>query len=311
MSRTLSNFVADHKPAIETALYENLPLSRQRFAARLNDALQYAVFPGGKRWRPLLTLLAGRLVGATEESFLPAACAVEYLHTSSMILDDLPCMDDADRRRGKLALHLAFDESTALLTALALMNHSYSLFVQTCEAAERSGALITLAAECLGANGMIGGQVVDLELAGACLGRADLVSRNLKTTALMRLMMTAGAIAQGASATALQALVQYGEALGAAYQICDDLLDEVGEPEYVGKTVRQDQRHLRQTFLSEYGQQRAQRMATEIIEKGIACLSQEFGNRAEVILLSEAARMIVDSKPLPAQNCPHEVVAIR
>ncbi|MFN7927721.1 MAG: polyprenyl synthetase family protein [Blastocatellia bacterium] len=314
MSRDLSNYIAEHKSEIEAALWENLPLSRQRFARRLNEALQYAVFPGGKRWRPFLTLLAGSLGGATEKSLLPAACAMEYLHTSSMILDDLPCMDDADLRRGRLALHMAFDESTALLTALTLLNQSYALLVQTCVAAgqaENAGALITLAADCIGADGMIGGQMVDLELGGTCLSQADLMSRNLKTTALMQLMMTVGARAQGATASVLQALAQYGEALGAAYQICDDLLDESGTPESLGKPLRQDERHLRPTFISEYGRQGAQRMAGEMVAAGIACLRKEFGNSYEVSLLAEAAMMIADSKPLITSTCTREVASLR
>lgn len=314
MSRTLADYIIRYKSDIEVALHENLPLSNQRFAGRLNEALHYAVFPGGKRWRPVLTLLAGQLAGATAQSLFPAACAMEYLHTSSMILDDLPCMDDADLRRGKLALHLAFDESTALLTALALMNHSYGLLAHICEAVgrpEQGGRLIALATNCIGADGMIGGQVVDMELVGTRLGYAELASRNLKTTALMRLMMTAGAVALGAPVSAQQALAQYGEALGAAYQICDDLLDETGAEEFLGKPPGQDQRHLRPTFAREYGLQAAHRMAAEMIEAGIQSLKKEFGKPQEVILLAEAATLIVGRQTQLTPNCSCEVLAVQ
>ncbi len=272
MSNYLPKFIVQYKSEIENSLFENLPLSQQRFAARLNGAMEYAVFPGGKRWRPVLTLLSGILAGAQVKNLFPAACAIEYLHTSSMILDDLPSMDDADMRRGKLALHLAYDESTALLAALALMNHSYALLAQACTKSGNDAAasqLISLAADCIGADGMIGGQVIDLELRGTCLGMETLVSRNLKTTALMRLMMTSGAISAGATEADIQALAKYGEALGSAYQICDDLLDEIGDPGIIGKAVKQDRRHLRPSFVSEYGIVGAQKMAQEIIEDGV------------------------------------------
>lgn len=297
MSNNLQKFVARYKPDIENSLAENLPLSNQRFAARLNRAMQYAIFPGGKRWRPVLTLLGGRLAGAPINSLLLVASAIEYLHTSSLILDDLPSMDDADRRRGKVALHLAFDESTALLTALALMNHSYALLTQACKQsgnAESIERIISLATDCIGVDGMIGGQIVDLELRGACLGMENLVSRNLKTTALMRLMMMSGAITVGASEGKLRALASYGDALGAAYQIGDDLLDEVSDSAIVGKPVKQDRRHLRPNFVGEYGTGGARKIALEIIEDGVECLKQQFGDSFEVALLAEAAKVIID-----------------
>ena len=195
MSQSLKQFDARYRACIEKELLRNLPTSHQRHTERFNDALAYAVFPGGKRWRPLLTLIGGFIVHAPLQSLLPAACAIEYLHSSSMIIDDLPAMDDADLRRGKPTLHLAYDESTALLTSLALMNHSYSLLSLACRRAgnsEASSRLILDATECIGANGMIGGQVVDLELRDDVAGTEGLASRNLKTTALMRLMLTCG-----------------------------------------------------------------------------------------------------------------------
>ena len=140
---------------IEDALQDFLPLSRLESAARLNDAIHYAVFPGGKRMRPLLTLLGARIAGVPLDDALPAACAVEFLHTSSLIFDDLPSMDDAALRRGSATLHLVFGEDIALLAALALLNQAYALFgSNTCLLAE--------AVACIGSNGMIGGQALDL-----------------------------------------------------------------------------------------------------------------------------------------------------
>ena len=241
MNTLLENFIKQYQSPIETHLLKNLPLTCQRGARRYNDALHYAIFPGGKRWRPLLTLLGGNVIGASPSSLYATACAIEYLHTSSMIIDDLPAMDDADLRRGKPAMHLAYDESLAILVSLALMNHSYLLLATTCAQAnhqDKTGQLIMQATACIGANGMIGGQVVDLELLEDSTDGDTLESRNLKTTALMRLMMTAGAISSNACDGDIFVLAKYGEAIGTAYQIYDDLLDVLGESRAIGKTPK-------------------------------------------------------------------------
>lgn len=214
MTEQLANFIAAHQPALAAALQRWLPLSDRAGAESLNEALRYAVFPGGKRLRPMLTLIGTRLVDGDLQQALPAACAIEFLHTSSLILDDLPAMDDADLRRGRPTVHLIYGESMALLASLALFNQAYALLAH---AACQSGApalvekLMGKAAYCLGADGMIGGQAVDLELRSGSVGPEALASRNLKTTALMRLTMTAGAIAGGASEAEVTALARFGE----------------------------------------------------------------------------------------------------
>ncbi len=313
MNTPLQNFIHQYRPLIEKQLLEHLPLSRQRGTARFNEALHYAIFPGGKRWRPILTLLGGKIVGVSPQDIYPAACAIEYLHTSSMVIDDLPAMDDADLRRGKSAMHLAYDESTAMLVSLALMNHSYSLLAATCQQANHgasTGRLIMQAAEWIGGDGMIGGQVIDLELRGGSSGRDKLSSRNLKTTALMRLMMTSGAIASNAYEVEIKALSRFGEALGTAYQIYDDLLDELGETRIIGKTPKQDQRHSCPTYVSEYGASGAQQLAVKILKEGNEILRQQFGDCLEVELLIEAAQMIISVHSLALRSNQYECVAV-
>jgi geranylgeranyl pyrophosphate synthase len=298
MSTLLQRFVSQHRHKIEEALIEHLPLSHQSRTHKYNEALHYAIFPGGKRWRPVLTLLGGMLVGASPQAIMPAACAIEYLHSSSMIIDDLPAMDDADVRRGKPSLHLAYDESTAMLVALGLLNHSYSLLALTCQNAghkEMTGRLITLASEWIGADGMIGGQTVDLELRGRYWDRENLASRNLKTTGLMCLMMTAGAIAMNAYEEEISSLCKFGESLGMAYQIYDDLLDELGVSGLIGKPLKQDERHNSPSFVSEYGIRDAQNIAIQFINDGKKGLRGQFGNTQEVQWLSEVADMIIAS----------------
>src|SRR5262245_58264083 len=244
----LTNFIAGAMPMIEAALEQSLPLSARHGAERLNEALRAAVFPGGKRWRPILTLLGTMTAGGSAQSALPIACAIEFLHTSSLILDDLPAMDDAQMRRGRAALHLLYGEGFALLAALALLNQAYALLARA--GTER---LIAESARCIGTDGMIGGQAADLDIRASGGNSHALASRQLKTTALARLTIIAGAVADGADERDVAALARYGECLGAAYQICDDLLDELGESATIGKNVGQDARHLRPTFTAQLG----------------------------------------------------------
>lgn len=296
MTERLSAYVSRHRQSVEAALEEYLPLSSQPHARRLNDALHYSLFPGGKRWRPLLALLGAELTGARACDAMPVACAMEFLHTSSIIFDDLPAMDDAAVRRGRSALHCVFGESLALLAALALMNESYALLSRTardhgmCRASAR---LMEEAARCIGTDGMIGGQAVDLALQGAGQGTEAMISRNLKTTALMRLTMMAGAVACGAPENDAAVLGEFGESLGMAYQICDDLLDELAEPELLGKPAKQDLRHCRSNYAAELGVEGAHRLAGSLIEEATSSLRERFGNRPEVDLLSDSAVIIL------------------
>lgn len=278
---------------IEEALREHLPLSSRPGTQRLNEAITYSVFPGGKRIRPALALIAAKLVSDDITGALPAACAVEFLHTSSIIFDDLPSMDDADIRRGCPALHIAFGEDVAMLAALSLLNQSYALLACASSRSEIMVRLITEAASAIGSNGMIGGQAADLELGSGCGSVEAFATRNLKTTALMRLTMIAGAMACGANIDDCSALSLYGECLGAAYQIRDDILDETGESRITGKPAKQDARHLRSNFLCELGMEGAYNLAASFIEQGKAAISDRFGIREKVILLTDTADLIM------------------
>lgn len=286
MSEELFDFIARHRRIIDDALAERLPLSSQLGAERLNDALEYAVFPGGKRLRPVLTLLGARVVGGSVEQALSAACAVEFLHTSSLILDDMPSMDDAGLRRNRAALHLVYGEAVATLAALALLNRAYALF------GEIGARLILEATRAIGEEGMIGGQAADLELGIEGGAQDGLRSRSLKTTALMSLTMSAGAIACDAAENDICALAEFGERLGAAYQVRDDLLDEFGDSCLTGKPMKQDARHLRRSFVAELGVEGANRMALSLIEQGKTTITGRFGDRREARLLVEAADII-------------------
>ncbi|MCA1632275.1 MAG: polyprenyl synthetase family protein [Acidobacteria bacterium] len=290
-SDQFSTFVASNRPRIEGALNEWLPVSMAPGTERFNEALRYAVFPGGKRLRPHLTLLGSGLGGASDEQALTLSCAVEFIHTSSLILDDLPCMDDAGLRRNSPALHIVFGEGVAVLVAVALLNQAYALLAGSARddaQAKRLPALISEAAGCIGSSGMIAGQAAELALSGARADESALSSRDLKTTALMRLMMIAGGIISGAPDVEVAALATFGECLGRAYQIYDDLADTLGDHQSTGKSVGQDLRHLRPTAVKGSSHAEVRKLAADILESGKNALAR-FDDRPEARLLRSAA----------------------
>jgi geranylgeranyl diphosphate synthase type II len=243
------------------------------------------------------------------------ACAAEFLHSSSLILDDLPSMDDASLRRGRPALHLVFGEGVALLASVALLNQSYALLAEAARGGDGHAccALVREAARCVGSDGMVGGQVVDLLTRSAETDAEALACRELKTVALMRLMMTAGALATGASAVDTRALADFGECFGRAYQLCDDVRDETCSCEATGKPSRQDARHLRASAVVCFGENGARDLAGQLIARGVSRLYDQFGARDEVMLLADAAYLLLDAPgaahvavtPLRESNATH------
>jgi geranylgeranyl pyrophosphate synthase len=258
--------------------------------------LRSAVFPAGKRVRAYLTMIAARLGGCSEEQTLKLACAIEFVHTCSLVLDDLPSMDDADLRRGRPALHLAFGEGTAILVATALLTRAYALFAQAA-VAERLPRLIEEVSRCLGSDGMIAGQAAELAFSGDRRAPNMLASRDLKTSALMRLMLAAGAIAAGRPEAEIEALASFGEILGRVYQIHDDLADIVGDRLSTGKSVGQDTRHhrpsqARSTLLREVRPDELARRAAGML-KGAKAMLDRFGDPPEAASLRGAADFVL------------------
>jgi geranylgeranyl diphosphate synthase type II len=203
-------------PRIEAALDQHFPGGTVAGADHLVDCMRYATFSGGRRMRPMLCLLGAGACGIGADAVLPVACAVEYLHTASLIYDDLPAMDNADRRRGMQPVHVRYGEGVALLAGLSLVAHALRMLAPW-------PRLSALAAQCVGHEGMSAGQAIDLRG-----GRRD-GNHYLKTTALFRLAVTAGAIAHGGDEAAIQALDRFGGRLGAAYQLMDDADDEFAQ----------------------------------------------------------------------------------
>lgn len=239
-------------------------------------AVRYSLLNCGKRLRPALTLGAAEIIAGDGAAAMPAACAIEMIHTYSLIHDDLPAMDDDDLRRGKPTLHKAFNEATAILAGDALCTHAFEL-------AARTGNLgvvreIALAA---GVNGMVGGQQRDLEAEGRQLTLEQLrVLHAGKTGALMRAAVRCGAIVAGADVAQLVALTAYGENLGLAFQIADDILNVTGTEAELGKAVGSDESRNKSTYPALVGLEQARALAEEAADAAVAAL-KDFGEEAD------------------------------
>jgi geranylgeranyl diphosphate synthase type II len=281
----LWDYIAAARPAVESALERHRPVAPAGVPTRFNEAARYALFPGGKRLRPVLTLLAAELAGGAAARVMPAAVAVEFIHTASLIFDDLPCMDNAAERRGKLSLHAEFGEGLAILVALSLLNASYGLVFQ-CETDAATGARAhrELVAG-IGANGMVAGQSLDLaEIALPVASAAQFESwRNLKTSALMLMALRVGAVLAGADDAQLAAVSRYAARLGDAYQISDDLLDLNEDAALAIHAARPA------TLAHAHGAAAAKKRVNTLAGEAKAALRQEFGDARPARLLGALA----------------------
>lgn len=221
MAKILLDFIQQHRLAIETELERRLPRGRLPQLDDLDGAIEHSLFTGGKRMRPVLCLASAAICGFAPAKALKVAVALEFLHSASLIFDDLPCMDGSVERRGAGTVHVRFGESAAVLAGLALLNETYALLAE----ADCTGELMRQATECIGVRGMIAGQCIDLKHQKAA-SLDELETPYLKTTALLKLALTAAPLSLGASQAAVQALAQYGHKLGMAYQLLDDELDQ-------------------------------------------------------------------------------------
>jgi geranylgeranyl diphosphate synthase type II len=242
------------------------------------------VFAGGKRVRPVLMLAACETVGGDLNQALPAACAMEMIHTYSLIHDDLPAMDDDDFRRGNPTNHKVYGEATAILAGDALLTEAFILLAGDQEHGDAAARLRVIheIATASGSRGMVGGQVVDMESEGK--GEIDLATLSYihthKTGALIRASVRAGAILGGATEQSLAALTHYGEAIGLAFQIADDILDVEGTTEELGKDAGSDQARGKATYPALVGLEASKARAQELVQMALDALSI-FDQRAE------------------------------
>ncbi|MBC9784893.1 polyprenyl synthetase family protein [Heliobacterium chlorum] len=279
---------------VDEALGRYLP-SEETYPAVIHKAMRYSIFAGGKRLRPILVLAGCRAVGGDEEKVLSAACALEMIHTYSLIHDDLPAMDDDDLRRGMPTNHKVFGEATAVLAGDALLTRAFGLVAEEAlrEGHEPARVLQVIAelAEASGTMGMIGGQVVDMESENRQidLSTMEYIHRH-KTGALIRSSLRIGAILGGGTDEEIRALSEYGDYLGLAFQITDDLLDIQGDQEKIGKPVGSDEKNNKATYPSLLGIEKAQEEACRVVQAAQESL-QMFEEKADI--LRELAKFLL------------------
>ena len=274
---------------VEAALARGLP-APQHAPLRLHQAMRYAALEGGKRVRPLLTFAAGELAGADPARLEVAACAVELIHTYSLVHDDLPCMDDDRLRRNKPTVHIEYDEATALLAGDALQALAFQLLSEHALADDPSVrlAMVNTLAVAAGSRGMAGGQAIDLEATGKTLSQAELEYMHVrKTGALISAAVKLGALCAGPCPAPLE---QYGRRVGLAFQVVDDVLDREASTATLGKTAGKDSKQGKPTYVSTLGVARARQFAEELRHGAHAAL-EGFGARA--LRLRQLADFIV------------------
>jgi geranylgeranyl diphosphate synthase type II len=272
-------FEADHA-AIEAALERILPAETTQ-PPSIHRAMRYSVFAGGKRIRPVLCLESARMFTASLDAAIDAGCALEFIHTYSLIHDDLPALDNDDLRRGKPTNHKVFGEAIAILTGDALLTLAFETLAKSpLEAERRVGVIAEIAAAAGTVNGMVGGQVMDVEAGGKPVSASELeyIHRS-KTAALIRASIVAGAIAGGAATEDVERLRRFGDNIGWAFQVVDDLLDVEESSAALGKTAGKDQAQQKATYPALYGIEKSRAIAAELEAKALAELDA-YGERA-------------------------------
>lgn len=266
-SPPIEAYVARWAPRIDATLDRLLPPAAAE-PRSLHEALRYCTLGGGKRIRPVLVLLGARAAGADETRYLGVATTVEMLHTYSLIHDDLPCMDDDDFRRGRPSCHKQFGEALAVLAGDALNTLAFEVAVRETPDPARAARVVLELARATGTSGMVGGQVVDLESEGLPPD-PDRVRwiHERKTGALLAASLRIGAVAAGASDEVEARLLRYGNRIGLAFQIVDDLLDEEGEAAELGKTPGKDREQGKQTWPAAFGAEAAREQATTLLRE--------------------------------------------
>ncbi|MBQ1211670.1 MAG: polyprenyl synthetase family protein [Clostridia bacterium] len=281
-----------HLALIERALPTYLPQPSGASAVTA-EAMQYACEAGGKRLRPVLVLEFARLCGGSPEKALPFACALEMIHSYSLVHDDLPCMDNSPLRRGKPSTHAAFGETTALLAGDGLLNRAFEVCVAPqnrigldAECVLRATAAL---ADAAGQDGMIGGQTIDLQSEGRLIDVETLRELHRKKTgALLIAACRMGSILAGADQATVEAAASYGAHLGLAFQIVDDLLDVTATAEQLGKPSGADEENEKSTYVTLYGLDGARRMAEEETDAAIAALAAFGENASDLRALTNA-----------------------
>jgi geranylgeranyl diphosphate synthase, type II len=276
----LPPFFEEDRLAVEAQLERVLP-AESASPASIHEAMRYSVFAGGKRIRPILCLETARIFEDEASAALFPGCAIEFIHTYSLIHDDLPALDNDDLRRGKPTCHKKFGEATAILAGDALLTLAFETIAATPVSSERRVSMVTEVATAAGTvNGMVGGQVADLEAEGQKVGPKTLeYIHKSKTAALIRASITSGALSAGAPASDVARLRRFGEAIGWAFQVTDDILDVEESSAALGKTAGKDVVQQKATYPAVFGLERSHQIAKDLATKAIAEL-EPYGEKA-------------------------------
>ena len=277
------NYLKEHQIQVETWMQSLVP-AQPGPLAQVMESMRYSLFAGGKRLRPILLMAAADAVGSDGQRFLQSACALEMIHTYSLIHDDLPAMDDDDYRRGRLTNHKVFGEGMAILAGDGLLTLAFeTLLSQPGVTPDVLVRVTSEVAQAAGPSGMVGGQAIDLGSEGQQPSPEVMkLMHRLKTGALFRASLRAGAMLGGGSDEDVRGLTDYAEQFGLAFQITDDILDVTGTEAVLGKPIGSDEKNNKATYVSVYSLPEAQRMAQEAVTDAVAALVR-FGDRAWVL----------------------------
>lgn len=289
-SEVFAKTLKDYQSRINDAL-KGYVKDEELLQNRLFDAMGYSLHAGGKRLRPLLVLEFARMCGG-ENDAMPFACAIEMIHTYSLIHDDLPCMDDDELRRGKPTNHMVYGEALALLAGDALLNKAFEITSKAALETQSKAAIRAVAtlANASGGYGMIGGQVIDMEGEERSLSLEEITKlQELKTGALIRASACMGCILGGADEKKIEAAGKYADALGLAFQIQDDILNVEGDPEIIGKDVGNDERSGKSTFVRLLGLEKCKEKVRKLTDEAISYLNEFSDNEFLLWLTNELA----------------------
>ncbi len=280
----LSRYLSERQSLVEAALDRAIAVV---YPETIYESMRYSLMAGGKRLRPILCLATCEMVGGTLEMAMPTACALEMIHTMSLIHDDLPAMDNDDYRRGKLTNHKVYGDDIAILAGDGLLTYAFEYVAAQTQnvPAERTLQVIVQLAQAVGAAGLVGGQVVDLESEG----KSDVTIETLsyihrhKTGALLEACVLSGAILAGASDADRQPLSRYAQDIGLAFQIVDDVLDITATSAELGKSAGKDLQAQKATYPSFWGIEESKRQANQLVADAKAQLAA-YGDRAQPLL---------------------------
>lgn len=280
----LSIYLAERGAAVEMALDSAVPVT---YPEKIYEAMRYSLLAGGKRLRPILCLATCELAGGTVEMAMPTACALEMIHTMSLIHDDLPAMDNDDYRRGKLTNHKVYGEAIAILAGDGLLAYAFEFIATQTQNVPPQQVLQVIAqlGRAVGAAGLVGGQVVDLESEGVSEVSEETLTfiHTHKTGALLEASVVCGAMLAGVTANDLEPFSRYAQNIGLAFQIVDDILDITATQEQLGKTAGKDVQAGKVTYPSLWGIEESQRRAKQLVEAAKAELAT-FGEKAQPLL---------------------------